>query len=53
MQMIDFLRNIFTKNLEIQSSFLSYFSDFFKNLKFQKFQKIDFSKLSNFKFEKR
>jgi hypothetical protein len=35
MQMIEFLRNFFTKGLEIQSSFLSYFPDFLKKIKFQ------------------
>jgi hypothetical protein len=41
MQSIDFLRNFFTKGLEIHYSFLSYFS-----------KKIKFFKLSNFKIKK-
>jgi hypothetical protein len=44
MQTIDFLRNFFIKGLEIHSSFLSFFLDFFKVLKIEKLKIFDFSK---------
>jgi hypothetical protein len=54
MQTIEFLRNFFTKRLEIHYSFLLYFPDFFKNLKFQN-SNMNIFKISifqNFKCEK-
>jgi hypothetical protein len=57
MQTINFLRNFFTKGIEIYSSFLSYFLDFLKKFKIGIFQKNYFSKFQikkspNFKFKK-
>jgi hypothetical protein len=47
MQTINFLRNFFTKGIEIYSSFLSYFSRFFKKIQNWNFPKKLFFKISN------
>jgi hypothetical protein len=52
MQTINFLRNFFTKELEIHYSFYRIFLDFsvylkFENLIFENFQHFEFSKLKN------
>jgi hypothetical protein len=55
--MIEFLRNFFTKELEIHSSFYHIFLDKksnfkIKNLNFETFQNLKFEKSMKFEFKK-